>query len=373
MTDKTLERMISEYLKIKMPLHQICFQGGEPTIMGLNFYQKAVNLIEKYGSGKKISLSLQTNGTLLNDEWGKFLHKYNFLVGISVDGPKEIHNKYRKTSSNEDSHHLVMRGLNILKKHNIEHNILSLVTKANINKAEEIYLYNKNILQSKHHQYIECVEFDNTDKLCSFCPSGDEWGNFLCSLFDIWYKDRYEVSVRLFDSILFKMVEQKANVCVMNSNCRQYLMVENNGDLFPCDFFMLPELKLGNIFESNGFLNAWNGDKIKNFGKRKSQYNEKCSNCKYLNLCHGCCQKNRSKDGINSKKLSVLCSGWKMFYDYTYDKFKALAEEIKEQRQQELIKQQMEQIRMNTIYNTPKNAPCPCGSGKKYKRCCANK
>ncbi len=370
MSYETLERMISAYMSIGMSVYQICWQGGEPTVMGLDFYKKSIEYIKKYGEGKQVSLALQTNGTLLTDEWAKFLKKYHFLVGISVDGPEYLHDLHRKNREGGGSHAEVMRGLNILRANGVEHNILTLMTTANIEKAEEIYKYNRDELKSNHHQYIECVEFDDDGNLRDYCVTGEQWGKFLCELFDAWYPDRYSVSVRLFDSILFRFVEQKANVCVMSPSCKQYLLIENNGDIFPCDFFMLPEHKLGNIHDVNGFMNAWTGQGMKDFAHRKKEYNEACNECEYLKFCHGCCQKNRSKNGVNPAALSNLCSGWKIFYKYTLDKFKELAKEVEERRKQEILQHQMEMMRNSDAGGFGKNAPCPCGSGKKFKRCC---
>jgi len=374
MSIEILEKMISSFLSLTMPSYSFGWQGGEPTLMGLDFFKKVTFFQEKYGrAGMMVSNGLQTNGTLLDDEWCSHLKKYNFLVGISIDGPPEIHNKHRLTASGKGSYELVIKGLSALKRNNVEYNVLTLVSDANANFPLQTYNFIKE-LGANFHQYIECVEFDDNGNLTSFSVKPHQWGEFLCKIFDEWYKyDRCKVSVRLFDSILIKLLDNISNVCAMSDDCRQYFVVEHNGDVYPCDFFVLPELKLGNVMTG-----TWD-DFINNpiyldFGKRKSRLNQKCKECKYLFLCAGCCPKNRFGKGIVApERLSALCEGWEIFFSHTIERFKKLAEEIKNQRQKEL------EARKNAFANFAnpikftkigRNEPCPCGSGKKYKKCC---
>ncbi|HPN85154.1 MAG TPA: anaerobic sulfatase maturase, partial [Victivallales bacterium] len=357
-----------------MPMHSFGWQGGEPTIMGLDFFKKVTCFQEKYGrSGRVVSNGLQTNGTLLDDEWCRHLGKYNFLVGLSVDGPPEIHDKHRVTVSGGPSHALVMKGLEALKRNNVEFNILTLVSDSNVKFPLEVYNYIKS-LGVNFHQYIECVEFDSDGQLTPYSVRPGQWGEFLCSVFDEWYAhDRYSVSVRLFDSILARMVDGIANVCAMSTDCRQYFVVEHNGDVYPCDFFVIPELKLGNIME-NGWDFFVNSAKYREFGERKSKWNEKCVNCEYLSYCSGCCPKNRFGKAGDPRTLSALCEGWKMFFKHTMSRFESIAEQVKFDRRSEMEKdRRMSSAKMSNSLNLRKvgrNDPCPCGSGKKYKKCC---
>ncbi len=375
MSGEVLERMISSFLKLDMPVYSFGWQGGEPTLMGLDFFRKATEFQQKYGrSGQQVSNGLQTNGTLLNDEWCRHLAEYNFLVGLSIDGPPEIHDKHRLTADGRGSHSMVMKGMDALKRNRVEFNVLTLVSDSNAESPLLVYNYLKNDLGVKFHQYIECVEFDENGELHPYAVRPEQWGEFLCRIFDEWYKkDRYEVSVRLFDSILFALVEGGSNTCVMGKDCRQYLVVEHNGDIYPCDFFVLPELKLGNIMDGNwkDFLAS---PIYQEFGKRKAILNERCSSCPYLDLCAGCCPKNRSAGGRHPEKLSALCRGWEIFYEHTLPRFRKLAADIIRQREDTFRREQ--QIRMNAAMaaaggrKISRNAPCPCGSGKKFKRCC---
>jgi uncharacterized protein len=377
MTDKVLERMISSFMEIDMPAYSIGWQGGEPTMMGLDFFRQVVKYQAKYGrSGATVSNGLQTNGTRLDDEWCRHLTEYNFLVGLSIDGPKEIHDKHRWTVNGAGSHGMVMRGLDALKRNHTEFNVLTLVSDSNVEHPLVIYNYLKD-LGVKYHQYIECVEFMPDGTLAPFAVRPEQWGEFLCTIFDEWYsKDRFDVSVRFFDSIITKMVDGVANACVFADDCRQYLVVEHDGGIYPCDFFVLPEWKLGNIMDGewNDFLESPLYEK---FGGRKSQWNGECEECPYLKYCLGCCPKNRLNHGKNPRDLSALCAGWKMFYEHTLPRFKSIANYIRKERRRaaELEEIERNRIRAAQMSMQPKtkvgrNDPCPCGSGKKYKKCC---
>jgi uncharacterized protein len=375
MNPQVLECMVRSYMALDMPMYSFCWQGGEPTVMGLDFYKEAIRLMQKYGrGGKQVSNALQTNGTLIDDEWAKFFRDYSFLLGISVDGPAELHDKFRKTCTGEGSHALVMRGMDALKRNKAEFNVLTLVSQSNVKHPLEVYRYLRDDLGIKFMQYIECIEFGKDGKLLPFCISGPEWGEFLCQVFDEWYKyDRYEVSVRHFDSVLFKMLEGNANVCAMGRDCREYLVVENNGDIYPCDFFVEPRFKLGNIMSGNwrDFLNS---PIYEEFGARKRNSDELCMACPWFDLCAGCCPKNRADRGEDARCLSVLCAGWKMFYEHTIERFRELTDEVRKRRAQEAMQNQHAQImRMYQSGQISRNSSCPCGSGRKFKQCCGKK
>lgn len=378
MTDEVLEKMISSFMQLPLPNYSFGWQGGEPTLMGLDFYKRVITFQQKYGrNGVTVSNGLQTNGTMLDDQWCEHLAKYKFLVGISVDGPKKIHDLNRLTTNGLGSHQMVMDGIDALKRHNVEYNVLTLVSSANIKHPLMIYNYLKDI-GVNYHQYIECIEFDANNQLTGFSVTAEQWGEFLCTLFDEWYsKDVFSISVRLFDSILTKLVDGFANACAFGTDCRQYLVVENNGNIYPCDFFVNPELKLGNIMEDS-WENMLNSKIYETFGMKKSQWNQKCSNCKFLKFCNGCCQKNRPTKGDDPTQLSVLCEAWEMFYQHTMPRFKELANRIKKDRK---IAEEQEKMRNAAMIaaqrkmtgnnnKVGRNDPCTCGSGKKFKKCC---
>ena len=294
--------------------------------------------------------------------------EYNFLVGISIDGPPEIHDFNRITIGGAGSHELVMRGLAALNRNQVEYNVLTLVNSHSASRPLDIYRYLRDDLKIMFHQYIECVEFDQDGKLMPYSVSPEAWGEFLCKIFDEWYAhDVRQVSVRLFDSILAKMVDGVANVCSIGNNCCQYFVVEHDGSIYPCDFFVQPEWRLGNV-DGVDWEAMQNLPLYREFGKRKGMVADQCTVCRYFALCAGCCQKNRPGRGNLPGELSVLCYGWKMFYEHTVDRFKELAKSIiKERNPHQYI---LPPLNFDNAGTVSKNAPCPCGSGIKYKKCC---
>ena len=364
MSEEILEAMISSYMKTNQGnMYAFGWQGGEPTLMGINFFEKVVELQKKYGStGTVVQNGVQTNGTLITDEIAKFFGEYKFLLGVSLDGPKYLHDHYRKTIGHKPTHDLVMRGIEKLQRNKVEFNILTLVNNLTVKKAREIYNYHKD-KGFFYHQYIPCVEYDDNNNPYAFSITGEEWGAFLCDIFDEWIKqDVYRISVRLFDSILEYLVYNRYNVCNMQENCCQYFVVEYDGNVYPCDFFVRDDLVLGNVLTDSwdDFLNSAT---YTQFGRQKSLWNEECNTCPYLSLCHGGCQKNRVGGSNSSKTLSVLCKGWKTFYTHALARLEGLAKTIRTE-QHITVEKPMKSRKIG------RNEPCPCGSGKKYKNCC---
>ena len=367
MSDEVLERMIESYMATTQPTHSFGWQGGEPTLMGNDFFEKIVSFQKKHGKrGAVVGNGLQTNATLINDELAKHLGRYNFLVGASLDGPEEIHDSYRKTVDGRGSHSEVLRGIESLKKHGVEYNILVLVSSANVENPAEVYRY---LLQlgETYHQYIPCVEFNGAGEPLTHTVSARQWGNFLCGIFDEWRKkDTYKVSIRLFDSILTYMVDGVVNVCSMDTNCCQYFVVEYNGDVYPCDFFVQRGLKLGNVMEES-WQDLINSPVYEKFGAKKTAWNSNCIGCAYVKFCAGDCQKQRYYGKEDSRQLSFLCEGWKQFYEKALPHFEKLALEIKSRRPKT---KPTDQTTLPVPEKLPgRNDPCYCGSGQKYKRC----
>ncbi|MFX0004851.1 MAG: anaerobic sulfatase maturase, partial [Candidatus Hermodarchaeota archaeon] len=364
MSEKVLETMISSYMQTNQNNRfSFGWQGGEPTLLGLEFWKRVINLQKKYApKGAIISNGLQTNGTLITDDLARFFAEYKFLLGISLDGPAYLHDYYRKTIGQKPTHNLVMRGIELLKKHNVEFNILILVNNKSVKKASEIYHYLKE-KGFNYHQYIPCVEFDNLGNPKSFSIKGEEWGDFLCEVFDLWAKeDINQISIRLFDSILEYLVNGTYNVCYMGINCCQYFVIEYDGSIYPCDFFVREDLLLGNITE-NKWEDIINSSIYLKFGRSKSNWYEECRSCSFINLCHGDCQKFRIRSTQNTQILSVLCKGWKKFFTHALPRLKIIAENVKNGNK--IVSPT--QFRAKKI---PRNSLCPCGSGKKYKNCC---
>ncbi|MFX1570461.1 MAG: anaerobic sulfatase maturase [Promethearchaeota archaeon] len=364
MSDEVLEKMISSYMESNQNNNYMFgWQGGEPMIMGLKFFQKVVEFQKFYAPpGAVISNGLQTNGTLITNDFARFLGDYRFLLGVSLDGPAYIHDHYRKTIGKKPSYNLVINGIEHLRQNKVEFNILTLVNNENVRKAKEIYQYLKQ-QGFFYHQYIPCVEVDEDFNLQSFSITGEEWGNFLCDLFDQWIKeDINKVSIRLFDSILEYLVYGRYNVCHMGKNCCQYFVIEYDGSVYPCDFFVRDDLLLGNVL-----FDEWDtilkSPIYRKFGQEKSKWHQICNSCPFINLCHGGCQKFRIGNPQASNKLSVLCKGWKKFYTHTLPRFRIIADRIKKGNEINSLSQ----IKSK---NVGRNSPCPCGSGKKYKNCC---
>ncbi|MBN2301765.1 MAG: anaerobic sulfatase maturase [Lentisphaerae bacterium] len=369
MSDKVLERLVASFMAIPMSQYTFGWQGGEPTLMGLDFFKRVTELQQKNGrTGAIVSNGLQTNGIRINDEFARHLAQYNFLVGVSVDGPAEIHDRYRRFANGQGSHALVMNALQTLRRNRVEYNVLTLVNNINVQRPLDLYHYlcDQGVL---FQQYIECVEFDDKGHLRPFSITGEQWGDFLCAIFDEWFKyDTRKISIRLFDSILAMMMDGIPNICAMGTDCRQYFVVEHNGDIYPCDFFVRPELKLGNIM-TDSWTEFQNSELYRQFGERKRRWNAKCDNCPWLRYCAGDCPKNRPSKGADPTQLSILCPGWIQFYQHTISRFKQLADQIRAEKQ-------LQQIQVETMPHIPhvkkikRNDPCPCGSGKKYKYCC---
>lgn len=328
MTDKTLERLVKGYMRTQQPVYSLAFQGGEPTLMGVDFYRKVVELEKKYAPrGATVSNALQTNGIMIDDEFAAFLGENKFLVGLSLDGPEHIHNKYRLDAGGKGTHDRVIRAKETMEKHGVEFNILTLVNSHSVTHAREIYEYLKSI-GINYQQYIPCVEFGQ-----EWCLDGEAWGDFLIELFDTWYPDDvYKVSVRYFDSLVNRMITGRSNVCHMDSTCCQYFVVENDGSVYPCDFFVRPELKLGNI-ATGTWPTFQESKKYKDFGARKMIISDECKGCQWLKLCMGDCQKHRQGFPKDPKALSHLCRGYKKFFDHAIPTFEKISAEASRQMQ----------------------------------------
>ena len=332
MSDATLTHLVRSYLALPMPTHNFAFQGGEPLLMGLDFYKKLVKLQRRYARpGANIQNCVQSNCTLVTDEMAEFFTKNNFLVGMSVDGPEAVHNERRPDAAGHGSHAAVMRALDRLKAAGTEFNILTLVSQSNVHDPVGTYRYLRDELGTKFMQFIECIEFDSNDNLISYAITADEWADFICAIFDEWYpNDRTKVSVRLFDSIVGKILTGQANSCAMGSSCDEYLVVEHNGDIYPCDFFVRPELKLGNLMEQD-WDEILDNPMRKCFACRKCTKNVACKTCPYDFLCEGDCPKNRTGHDASRdpRKLSFLCEAWKRIYDHILPKLREEAEKLR--------------------------------------------
>ncbi len=379
--EKKVHRMNEEILEetIKQALQQggreisFSWQGGEPTLMGIPFYQKVVELQQKYSRGQIVGNGLQTNGLLINKDWAQFLKKHNFLVGISIDGPEHVHNYYRKLSNGQKSWQRVIDNAKLLLDSQVNVNVLSVVNNYSVNFAQEIYAHHKT-LGLNWMQFIPIVETDVHDcsRVAPFSVAGEKYGEFLIQLFDLWQADftteDLKTSIRFFDSIFFSYVDLIPPDCSLLKECGVYLVVEHNGDLFSCDFFVEPEWKLGNILEDN-LLDILNSERQNAFGREKSNLSDQCKNCPWLRFCFGGCPKDRQRNP-GDKNLSLFCQAHKMLFEHAHPTFLQIAEDWKRLHCGDNKSDQIRHLAKKGELKIGRNDPCPCGSGKKFKKCC---
>jgi len=330
MSNEVLENLVKDYLELRLPFSGFAWQGGEPTLMGLDFYKKAVALQEKYGAaGQEIGNSLQTNAVLLTDEWCDFLQGFGFLVGISIDGPRELHDYYRRYRSGRGTFDKVIRAVESCKEYKVAFNTLTLLNNRNVEEPERLFDFIV-WLGVKFLQFIPCVEIEAaTGKVADFSITPGQYGDFLCRLFDHWYKyGPKEVSIRDFDSILSYCVTGRHTICTFDKQCVQYIVVEYNGDVFCCDFFVEMKWRLGNIFETPIEKLAADSKK-RTFARAKQNLSNKCLACRHLALCRGGCLKDRAFfDRDNFGRESYFCESYKRFFDYAMPRFMQIAAAI---------------------------------------------
>ncbi len=368
MTDEILEETVKQVLSQGERDVSFGWQGGEPTLMGLPFFRKAVEFQQRYGHGQSVGNGLQTNGLLIDQDWAKFLSEYKFLIGLSIDGPEHIHNRYRRMRNGKESWPRVVEKAKLLLDAGVATNALTVVNDYSVDYPEEIYNFHKSI-GLNYMQFIPCLEVDPADssRVTPFSAPPDKYGEFLCRVFDLWLDDieglTASTSVRFFDSLFHIYVGLPAPECTLLKECGVYVVIEHNGDVFACDFFVDPEWKLGNIM-SNRLIDMLNSAKQNRFGQLKASLPDDCKNCPWLYACRGGCTKDRIHNPSN-RRLNHFCRSYKVFFSYAEERFKELAAAWKRKNTPaELSNHGKEPIKIG------RNDPCPCGSGLKYKKCC---
>jgi len=372
MKEETLEELVRQYIEAQPgPVVQFGWQGGEPTLRGLDFYEKAVELQKKYlPKGWQCKNAFQTNGILLNDEWCEFFRENNFLVGLSLDGPAWIHNVYRKDKKGGSTHERVLQGLHLLQKHDVEYNVLCVVNKANVKYPLEVYKFFR-AEGITFIQFIPLVEHIGKGWVSPRSISGEEYGRFLIEIFDEWVcKDIGNVFVQIFEEAIGVWAGYKASLCTFSEVCGRAPVMEHNGDLYSCDHFVYPEYKLGNIKEKK-IKDLVNSPRQKKFGfSKKDTLPKACWGCDVRFICNGGCLKNRIiETEEKGKKLNYLCAGYKRFFEYIAPYAQKLVAAIKASWFAEDIRKSMQSLH-DSIWDVGRNDPCPCGSGRKYKKCC---
>ncbi len=333
MSDDVLRELVEQLAVLSLDRVSFVWQGGEPTLAGLDFYKKVV----KYQSmfrlpGQLTENSLQTNGILIDDEWARFLAQHRFLVGVSLDGPPELHDYHRKDRSGDSSHEKVMKGIEWLKRYNVDFNILVLLNKRNVEHPKELYRY---FLEQgfKYLQFIPCVERDlKGGDAAKYSITPEQYGRFLCAAFDEWTRNGVpDVYVRTFDETLITYVTGTNLSCTFSRECGKYVVVEHNGDVYPCDFFVEPRWLLGNLTEHT-LEEIVREKKFVEFTKRKSKFALNCEGCPWLGYCNGGCPKHWVELGLEH---NYFCSSYKTFFSHSHQKFLELKEYVEKKKRSE--------------------------------------
>lgn len=377
MSDELLENYTRQYIEAqRVPLANFIWQGGEPTLMGLDFFRKAVEYQARYCKpGMTIENSFQTNGILLDDAWCQFFHDHHFLVGLSIDGPRHLHDLYRQDKGGRATFDRVRRAVDLLQKNQVEFNTLTCVHAGNAGHGLEVYKFLRDELGSRFIQFIPIVEQTTPDgqpdskRINSRSVSGPHYGRFLIDVFDEWVRhDVGQVYVQAFDAALAAWTRQKPGLCIFEETCGLGLVMEFNGDIYSCDHFVEPRFFLGNISEQPLIDLVASPDQFK-FGQHKlTELPEYCRSCEVRFACHGGCPKDRLlKTPANQAGLNYLCAGYRAFFNYIQQPMKLMAAM---QYTQRLPAEVMPILADKpTLGETTRGAACPCGSGRPVEQC----
>ena len=349
MSDEMLEQFTREYIEAQT-MSQVLFtwHGGEPLLRSIDFYRKALSLQQKYAGGRHIDNVIQTNGTLLTDEWCEFFAQNHWLVGISIDGPQPYHDHYRLTAAGKSSWKKVMQGIKLLKKHGVEWNAMAVVNAYNVNHPLEFYRFFKEngcqFLQftpiverlTRHEDGRTLASLADKDEIslseASVAP--EQWGYFLCAIFDEWVrKDVGKIFVEIFDCTLANWMGISPGICAYSKECGHAGVMEHNGDVYSCDHFVFPEYKLGNI-RDHSLIDMLYGEQQQEFSRLKhSSLPRQCKECDMEFACHGECPKNRfMKDKYGDSGLNYLCPGYYHYYQHVAPYMDYMKQELMSQR-----------------------------------------
>ncbi len=384
MSDDLLEEYTRQYIEAQqVPEVTFAWQGGEPTLMGLEFFQRAVEFQKKYQKpDTRIFNSLQTNGTLLDADWCRFFHENDFLIGLSLDGPRALHDAYRVDKGGKPTFDTVMGASEMMQASEVEFNILTTVHAANAEHPLEVYRFMRDVVKTRFLQFIPIVELDNDTgyqegtEVTGRSVTGKQYGRFLVRIFDEWVRrDVGKMYVQIFDVSLAAWSGQSPGLCIFMETCGDALALEHNGDLYACDHYVEPDYLLGNITEIP-MMEMVLSEQQRAFGQAKldtlPQY---CLSCDVRFICNGGCPKNRiitTPDG--EPGLNYLCEGYKAFFHHIDGPMRFMANELRHRRApanvMTYIRRREAELSMQKAFRTAgRNDPCPCGSGLKFKRC----
>ncbi len=405
----------------------LAWQGGEPTLMGLDFFKRVMSVAQEAAGSKKINHTIQTNGTKLDDEWCQFFHEHDFLVGLSLDGPQEMHDAFRVDKGGDGTFDQVFAAARLLQKHEVEFNILSTVHAANADHPLDVYRFFRDEVGTQFMQFIPIIERatpellpianvgwgdygpDLLEKVAAESveqtPAGEsrielsiaksskrplytttgslvtersvtaeQWGTFLSTIFDEWVtRDVGRVFVQLFDSALGSWLGQGASICIHRETCGDALALEHNGDLYSCDHFVEPDYFLGNIKEEH-MITLVASDQQRKFGNdKRDTLPDYCLQCPVRFACNGGCPRNRFiKTPDGQEGLNYLCAGYKHFFSHVDRPMRIMAELLRQGRYADEVMTILNSEgseKQKVVEKVGRNDPCPCGSGKKYKQC----
>jgi uncharacterized protein len=339
MSDEILEELLKQAMIQSDEYISIAWQGGEPTLMGLPFFKRAINFIERYGTGKSVGNAIQTNGILVDQDWIGFLKKFHFLVGISIDGPEHIHDFYRRSKSGKGSWAIVKDNTMRMLDQGVQVNALTVLNDYSVQFPEEIYEFDKDI-GLNHMQFIPCVEYLNKSKskIAKFSIDSQAYGKFLCTLFDLWrsdFKDGVPATViRFFESVFRVYVGMDSSICSFLKECGTYIVIEHNGDVYCCDFYVETRWRLGNIKE-HSLVDLLNSETQATFRTMKIDRMAECNRCKWLEMCYGGCTKTQVQNS-NGGYENYFCESYKLFFEYSSKEYQKLAAIWKDHHKGEL-------------------------------------
>jgi uncharacterized protein len=330
MSGEVLDALIRRYLRLRLTQSVFCWQGGEPTLMGLGFFERAVRLMQRHGSdGQSVGNALQTNGLLLDRAWCAFLRQYRFLLGLSLDGPAELHDAYRRISPAKGSHEEVLRALRLLQAEQVKFNVLAVVNDVTARHARRLYRYFRE-LGLTHMQFIPCVEADaRSGAPAPFSVAPEAYGDFLCELFAEWLPEaRDGVSIRLFDGLLRKGLRGESGLCGWDGACGGCPVVEHDGDVYPCDFFVQQEWRLGNI-RTTPLEKLVEGGRARRFRAARHDAPAACSECRWKEFCRGGCMKDRRRISGRFDAPTYFCRSYQRFLPHAEEAIRKLAGELR--------------------------------------------
>ncbi len=393
---ETFDIVCGHYMEINPREVKIGWQGGEPTLMGLDFFRQVIEVEKKWARpGDCIGNSLQTNGVLLDDDWCAFLAENHFLVGLSIDGPEEL-NTMRHFAGGKPAWESTMRAIKLLEKHKVEFNILVVVSRANVDHPREILQF---LVDNDLHfaQFIPCTE--PTGEPGATSPQSittAEYGQFMLTLFDAWIEnDDHTYYVRRIDNWLHQFFGLPPECCEYRADCSNLVTIEWNGDVYPCDFFVEPQYLMGNVREKT-FAKMLQGKPFRSFVQNSETTPAACNGCQWLRVCHAGCYRHRSKLGLDNDALPYLCEAKKMLFGHVFNCLRDICNGEPGSGMHEFLNRIQRDVLTGRLgpppgqapppprpqapppgrapqpdrTAPPRNAPCPCGSGRKFKQCC---